>query len=197
MWYYQQVSLYMGIKGGKSTLKVKVHFQVIIFKLIDNTITKFKNVYSQSPLSFRKKVTINILHVKFTDVNLVLIFPLSHPLLNFLINHWSSNQSALCWRKRDVHFYFFKKLYRIYKFFFLKTCYTYACCFSKINKMFRSTNKFINYLLHPGQNIADELKNELFIFRGAGNKEQWNFQIKVVGPFCCGFENKSRRLSLI
>lgn len=87
MWYYQQVSLYMGIKGGKSTLKVKVHFQVIIFKLIDNTITKFKNVYSQSPLSFRKKVTINILHVKFTDVNLVLIFPLSHPLLNFLINH--------------------------------------------------------------------------------------------------------------
>lgn len=120
MQYYQQVSLYMGIKGGKSTLKIKVHFQVIIFKLIDNTITKFKNVYSQSPLSFRKKVTINILHVKFTDVNLVLIFPLSHPLLNFLINHWSSNQSALCWRKRDVHFNFFKKLYRIYKFFFKK-----------------------------------------------------------------------------
>lgn len=46
--------------------------------------------------------------------------------------------------------------------------------------MFRSTNKFINYLLYPGQNIAGKLKNELFIFGGAGNKEQWNFQIKVV-----------------
>lgn len=34
----------------------------------------------------------------------------------------------------------------------------------KINKMFRSTNKFINYLLYPGQNIAGKLKNELFIF---------------------------------
>lgn len=63
--------------------------------------------------------------------------------------------------------------------------------------MFRSTNKFINYLLYLGQNIAGELKNDLFIFGGAENKEQWNFQIKVVGPFCCGFENKSRRLSLI
>lgn len=75
--------------------------------------------------------------------------------------------------------------------------YTYACYFTKINKTLRSTNKFINYLLHPGQNIAGKLKNELFIFGGAGNKEQWKFQIKVVGPFCCGFENKSRRLSLI
>lgn len=45
--------------------------------------------------------------------------------------------------------------------------------------MFRSTNKFINYLLYPGQNIAGKLKNELFIFGGAGNEEQWNFQIKV------------------
>lgn len=51
-------------------------------------------------------------------------------------------------------------------------CYTYACYFSKINKMFRSTNKFINYLLYPGQNIAAKLKNELFIFGGAGNQEQ-------------------------
>lgn len=67
---------------------------------------------------------------------------------------------------------FLKNFIESTNFFFLKTCYTYACCFSKINKMFRSTNKFINYLLHPGQNIADELKNELFIFRGAGNKEQ-------------------------
>lgn len=42
--------------------------------------------------------------------------------------------------------------------------YTYACYFTKINKTLRSTNKFINYLLHPGQNIAGKLKNELFIF---------------------------------
>lgn len=38
--------------------------------------------------------------------------------------------------------------------------------------MFRSTNKFINYLLYLGQNIAGELKNDLFIFGGAENKEQ-------------------------
>ena len=51
-------------------------------------------------------------------------------------------------------------------------CHTYACYFSKINKMFRSPNKFINYLLYSGQNIAGKLKNELFIFGGAGNEEQ-------------------------
>lgn len=60
------------------------------------------------------------------------------------------------------------QIYKIKKPF----CYAYACHFSKINKMFRSTNKFINCLLYPGQNIAGKLKNELFIFEGAGNKEQ-------------------------
>lgn len=64
---------------------------------------------------------------------------------------------------------FFVRIYKLKKKPF---CDTYACYFSKINKMFRSTNKFINYLLYPGQNIAGKLKNELFIFGGAGNKEQ-------------------------
>lgn len=45
LWYYSHkcsiINKYLQIwelKVGKSTLKVKVHFQVIIFKLIDNTI---------------------------------------------------------------------------------------------------------------------------------------------------------------